>query len=399
MTRQNIDILISGGGVAGLTAAIAFGNAGFSVLCVDPSAPITNRAAAGADLRSTAFLMPSVTRLQQSGLWDRLSPHAAALQIMRIVDAGGKAGEARLSRDFDASDLSDHPFGYNLPNWLLRREMLAHLDDCADVTFLPGVALTRLVTREAEALASLSDGSTWRARLVIGADGRNSTTRQALGIPVKTTRYGQKALAFTTTHPIPHQNVSTEVHRSGGPFTMVPLPDHDGLPASAVVWMEQGAEIDRLAALPIAAFEAEMSLRACHILGPMTRASQLTIWPIISQIAARMSGQRTALMAEAAHVVPPIGAQGLNMSLADLAALHDLAVTTPSELGSARMLDQYHQRRHRDIQLRVAGIDALNRASMMGAPMLRDLRAQGLGALYSFAPVRKTLMKAGLGLR
>lgn len=399
MTRQNIDILISGGGVAGLTAAIAFGNAGFSVLCVDPSAPITNRAAAGADLRSTAFLMPSVTLLQQIGLWDRLSPHAAALQIMRIVDAGGKAGEARLSRDFDASDLSDNPFGYNLPNWLLRREMLAHLDGCPDVTFLPGVALTRLVTRESEALVSLSDGSSWRARLVIGADGRNSTTRQALGIPVKTTRYGQKALAFTTTHPIPHQNVSTEVHRSGGPFTMVPLPDHDGLPASAVVWMEQGAEIARLAALPIPEFEAEMSLRACHILGPMTRASQLTIWPIISQIAARMSGQRTALMAEAAHVVPPIGAQGLNMSLADLAALLDLALTAPSDLGSTRMLDQYHQRRHRDIQLRVAGIDALNRASMMGAPMLRDLRAQGLGALYSFAPVRKTLMKAGLGLR
>lgn len=399
MTRQNIDILISGGGVAGLTAAIAFGNAGFSVLCVDPSAPITNRAATGADLRSTAFLMPSVMLLQQIGLWDQLSPHAAALQIMRIVDAGGKAGEARLSREFDASDLSDTPFGYNLPNWLLRREMLAHLDGCPDVAFLPGVALTHLVTRESEALVSLSDGSTWRARLVIGADGRNSTTRQALGISVKTTRYGQKALAFTTTHPIPHQNVSTEVHRSGGPFTMVPLPDHDGLPASAVVWMEQGAEIARLAGLPIPEFEAEMSQRACHILGPMTRASQITIWPIISQIAARMSGQRTALMAEAAHVVPPIGAQGLNMSLADLAALLDLALTAPSDLGSARMLDQYHQRRHRDIQLRVAGIDALNRASMMGAPILRDLRAQGLGALYSFAPVRKTLMKAGLGLR
>jgi 2-octaprenyl-6-methoxyphenol hydroxylase len=399
MARQTIEVLISGGGVAGLSAAAAFGSAGFSVLCVDPSMPVTDRNAAGADMRSTAFLMPSVALLQQIGLWDRMSQYAAALQIMRIADAGGAAGETRLSRDFDAAELSDQPFGYNLPNWLLRREMLAYVQGMANVTFLPGTATTRVVTREGEALVGLSDGSSWRTRLLIGADGRNSTVRQAAGIAVKTTRYGQKALAFTTTHPIPHQNVSTEVHRSGGPFTMVPLPDHDGLPASAVVWMEEGPEIERLAALPQPAFEAEMNLRACHILGPMKRSSPLTIWPIISQIAERMSSQRIALMAEAAHVVPPIGAQGLNMSLADLATLHNLALANPSALGDADMLENYHKLRHREVQARVAGIDALNRASMLGAPILRDLRASLLGALYSAAPIRKTLMKAGLGVR
>jgi 2-octaprenyl-6-methoxyphenol hydroxylase len=399
MTRHSVDILISGGGVAGLCAAIAFGTAGFSVLCVDPTAPVISHTAPGADLRSTAFLMPSVGVMQDIGLWDRLAPHAAALQIMRIVDAGGPAGEVRQSHDFNAADIAKTPFGYNLPNWLLRREMLAHLEDLPNVAFLPGVVLSRLTTREAEALVTLSDGSIWRARLVIGADGRHSTTRQAIGIPVKTNRYGQKALAFATSHPIPHQNVSTEVHRSGGPFTMVPLPDHEGQPSSAVVWMDSGVEIMRLAALPRPEFEAEMSRRACHILGPMTRISPLTIWPIISQIAARMSGQRVALMAEAAHVLPPIGAQGLNMSLADLAALRDLALAAPTDLGSQRMLDTYHKRRHLDIQTRIAGIDALNRASMLGAPIMQDLRAQALRTLHGFAPVRKTLMKAGLGLR
>jgi 2-octaprenyl-6-methoxyphenol hydroxylase len=399
MTRETVDILISGGGVAGLATAAAFGSAGFSVLCVDPSAPVTNRQSAGADMRSTAFLMPSITLLQDIGLWERLSPFAAALQIMRIVDAGGIAGEARQTRDFDAAELSDNPFGYNLPNWLLRREMLAHIKDLPNVNFRPGASTTSVLTRESEALVGLSDGTSWRTNLVIGADGRNSNIRQAIDIGVKTTRYGQKALAFTTTHPIPHNNVSTEVHRSGGPFTMVPLPDHDGLPASAVVWMEQGPEVARLAALPQASFEAEMNLRACHILGPMTRTSPLTIWPIISQIAARMSGQRTALMAEAAHVVPPIGAQGLNMSLADLAVLRELALADPAALGSAKMLEAYHSRRHREVQTRVTGIDALNRTSMLGAPLLRDIRASVLGALYSTAPIRKTLMKAGLGLR
>jgi 2-octaprenyl-6-methoxyphenol hydroxylase len=110
------------------------------------------------------------------------------------------------------------------------------------------------------------------------------------------------------------------VHRSGGPFTLVPLPDRDGETGSAVVWMETGPEVARLAALPVPAFEAEMTARSCRHPGPLTLASRRSVWPIISQIAARMSGPRTVLMAEAAHVVPPIGAQGLNMSLADLPA-------------------------------------------------------------------------------
>jgi 2-octaprenyl-6-methoxyphenol hydroxylase len=399
MTRLSTDILISGGGVAGLSAAVAFGNAGFSVICVDPSPPVTDRKAAGADLRSTAFLQPSVSLLRECGLWDRLGPFAAPLQIMRIVDAGGEAGEARLTKDFDASDISDQPFGYNLPNWLLRREMLAELDRLPTVTFLPGTATTYVLTRESEALVSLSDGQRVSARLLIGADGRQSAVRSALGIGVKTTRYGQKALAFTVSHPIPHNNVSTEVHRSGGPFTLVPLPDHEGLPASAVVWMERGPEIERLRALPDDAFNAEMSLRSCHVLGPLSRDSALTVWPIISQVADSMIGERTALMAEAAHVMPPIGAQGLNMSLADLACLLDLAQADRDGLGGQKMLHAYRSKRHLDIKARVAGVDALNRASMICAPALRDLRAGMLNALYSLRPVRKTLMHAGLGLR
>jgi 2-octaprenyl-6-methoxyphenol hydroxylase len=397
--RLETDILISGGGVAGLTAAAAFGTAGFRVICVDPSPPVTSASDAGADLRSTAFLQPSVTVLQEAGLWERLFPHAAALQIMRIIDAGGVVPEPRLIKDFNASDVSDQPFGWNLPNWLLRREMVARLGDLPNVDFRPGTATTRLLTRASEALVTLSDGTNVRARMVIGADGRDSLVRQSLGIPVTTTRYGQKALAFAVTHPLPHQNVSTEIHRSGGPFTLVPLPDRDGLPASAVVWMETGPNVERLAALPVAEFEAEMNLRSCHVLGPLTLASNLTVWPIISQIAARMSGERCALMAEAAHVMPPIGAQGLNMSLADLRELLDLAKAAPAEIGSDKMLETYHRKRHLDVQARVTGIDLLNRASMVGAQGLRDLRAKALEALYSARPVRQTLMRVGLGLR
>lgn len=399
MPQDSYDIVISGGGVAGLAAAAAFGGAGFSVLCVDPAAPVTDRDAEGSDLRTTAMLQPARDLLYRIGLWPRLAPHAAELQVMRIVDAGGPTPEPRVVKDFDASDISDQPFGWNLPNWLLRREMVAHLGTLPSVAFRPGIGTRSLLTRQAEALVGLTDGTRVRARLVIAADGRNSPIREAAGIGVTTTRYGQKAHAFAVTHPVPHDNVSTEIHRSGGPFTLVPLPDHEGQPSSAIVWMEDGPEAARLADLPVPAFENEMTARSCGLFGPLTLASRRTIWPIISQVADRMAGERVALMAEAAHVLPPIGAQGLNMSLGDLRALLDLAEAAPETLGARDMLEAYHRKRHLEVRARVTGIDLLNRASQLHAQPLRDARAMGLNAIYSLPPVRRTLMQLGLGAR
>ncbi|MYM54714.1 UbiH/UbiF family hydroxylase [Thalassovita mangrovi] len=399
MQTFDVDILVSGGGVAGLTAAAVFGTAGFSVLCVDPSPPVIERDAEGSDLRTTAFLQPAQALLEKAGLWARVADDAAPLQIMRIVDAGGDIPEPRVVKDFNASDISDRPFGWNLPNWLLRREFMARLAELPNVEFRPGTGTRSVFTREAMARVGLSDGTSVTARMVIAADGRNSPVREATGIKVKTTRYGQKALAFAVTHPIPHENVSTEIHRSGGPFTLVPLPDYQGMPSSAVVWMERGPEAMRLAALPEDAFEAAMTERSCSLFGPLTLASRRTVWPIISQIAERMSGERVALVAEAAHVVPPIGAQGLNMSLGDMRVLLELAEAAPERLGDRQMLDTYHRRRHTEVQARVTGIDLLNRASMIESRPLRDLRAAGLNAIYSLAPVRKTMMQMGLGAR
>lgn len=399
MTGFDCDIVVSGGGVAGLSAACVFGRAGFRVVCVDPAPPVTERDADGADLRTTAFLQPARDLLDEAGLWARLAPEAAPLQVMRIVDAGGPEPEPRIVKEFDAADISDRPFGWNLPNWLLRREMVAQLETLETAEFRPGTGVASLFTREGEARVGLSDGSRLRARLVIGADGRDSAVREAAGIGVKTTRYGQKALAFAVTHPVPHENVSTEIHRSGGPFTLVPLPDYGGRPSSAIVWMEEGAEAVRLAGLPQDAFEEAMTARSCMLLGPLSLASRRTVWPIISQLAHRMQAERVALVAEAAHVVPPIGAQGLNMSLGDIRVLLKLAQEAPGRLGDRRMLEAYHRQRHWEVMARVGGIDVLNRASMVHAQPLRDARAMGLDMLYSLAPVRRTLMQLGLGAR
>ena len=395
MERIETDILIAGGGIAGLTAAAAFASAGLRAACVDPVPPVTERDAAGSDLRSTAFLMPSVRLLERAGLWEALAAEAAPLRVMRIADAGGPEHVIRETADFEAGEVGEPVFGYNLPNWLLRREMVARLAELDGASLRAGVRLTDVTSRTREIIARLSDGRQVRAALLVAADGRDSFVRETLGIGARRWSYGQKALVFTVAHELPHEGVSTEIHRSGGPFTLVPLPDRDGKPSSAVVWMERGAEVARLMALDPQDFAAELNARSTGILGQLTQATRLSAWPIISQIASRFTGPRTALIAEAAHVVPPIGAQGLNMSLADLSLLVDLSQDDP---GSRASLDAFQRRRWTEARLRIAGIDLLNRASMIEARPLRDLRAAGLGAIYGIAPVRRLMMKAGLGV-
>lgn len=401
MSDHSVDVIVSGGGIAGMVSAIAFAQAGFETLCVDPMPPVTSRADDGADLRTTAFLQPARNFLDDLGIWEYFAPETMPLDIMRIVDAGGAESPPRMrvEKEFNSKEVSDLPFGWNIPNTAARLALLKRIEELESLTFLTGESCARLFTREGEARVTLSNGDRYRAHLVIAADGRNSKMREYSGIGVRTTRFGQKALAFAVTHPIPHENVSTEIHRTGGPFTLVPLPDHEGMPCSAIVWMETGPNAQALFDMGVPEFEAAMTARSCNLLGPLQLLGKRSIWPIISQLADRLSGQRVALVAETAHVVPPIGAQGLNMSLADIRSLRDLATNDRENLGSADMLQAYQKSRFGDLKLRVQGITLLNRASMFDDQPLRDLRATGLKALYAMPQVRKTLMQMGLGLR
>lgn len=400
MERIETDILVAGGGVAGLCATAAFAAAGFDTICVDPVPPVTDINAAGADLRSTAFLLPSVALLKQSGLWQRLDKYAAPLRIMRIVDSGGENHGIREQANFDAHDIDREAFGYNLPNWLLRREMVAHVTELPTARLESPVKVNRITPRTNEALVNLSDGRQVCAKMVVAADGRNSLIREQLGIDIKSWRYGQKALVFNVRCEYPHENVSTEIHRSGGPFTLVPLPDQDGVHHCAVVWMDTGANADSLQKMPEAEFNVALNLRACGVVGKLELASKRILWPIIAQRASYLYGPRTALLAEAAHVIPPIGAQGLNMSLADLATLVRLtteARDTGKDFGAPEVLKEYHSTRWPDMAARIKGVDVLNRAAMAESQNLRDLRRTGLKMLYGLDPLRKAAMKAGLG--
>lgn len=401
-SRDIVDVLVVGGGISGMIATAAFGAGGFKTVMVDPVPPVVVGDDPGSDLRSTAFLRPARDLFEKIGIWDRLAPHATPLEGLRIVDTVAGASDqdgptVRSERQFEGRETADEPFGWNFLNWHMRRELMRILPSIPQAQARYGVGFKSMLTRTGAAIVTLTDGAQIEAKLVVAADGRESPVRAAVGIGASTTHYGQKSLAFTAFHSLPHGNVSTEIYRDGGPFTMVPLGDIEGRPASAIVWMNQGAKAVELLNMDVAAFNAEMTDRSAGLFGNLELASERGIFPIITQVADRLSAQRVAIIAEAAHVLPPIGAQGLNTSLNDLAALLELSETNRHDIGTEKMLDAYAHTRHRDITARARAVDVFNRVVRSPDSLAQAVRLLGLKAVHDIKPVRMGVMRAGLG--
>ena len=397
MSQPSFDIFISGGGIAGLTAAAVLGQAGFSVILADPTLPPKNAKSAASDLRSTAFLQPARDLFERAGLWSDLAPYATPLDILRAVDTTGWPPEVRAVRDFRSDAISELPFGWNLPNWQARLLLTQSIVATGRVELKLGTGVADLLTRESEALVRLSDGSSVKAKLVIGADGRASRVRECAGISVKTVRYGQKALALAVKHERPHENVSVELYNTGGAFVLVPMRDHEGSPSSAVVWMDEGRRATELMSLDTDRFSEELTQRSANVFGALEQIGGRSIWPVVTQSAQRLSSERVILIAEAAHVLPPIGAQGLNTSLNDVAALLHVANEHSGALGSPEMLKAYENSRAFDLAARTRVIDFFNRVCRSGFPPVQSLRLNGLKAVHDIAPLRSAVMQAGLG--
>lgn len=390
---HDTDILIAGAGPAGLAAACALGSEGHRVTLIDPTAPVTGETDPGADLRTTALLQPARDLLERAGAWDELAPHGTPLWTMRIVDAG-RADP--VTRDFEARDVGTAPFGWNFPNWALRAALLARAEALDTVTLQFGASVTALLRRSSGARVTLSDGTRISAALVVACDGRNSPLRAMAGIGSRRIDYRQTAIVFAVGHDRPHDDISTEVHRSGGPFTLVPLADRDGGHRSAVVWMDGAATQAMRMDLDDDAFAADANDRSAGVMGHLTLLTRRAAWPITSVLAEQFTARRLALAGEAAHGMPPIGAQGLNTSLKDVAVLRDLCAG--KTVGTDTMLDAYARARRGDVAFRMTGIDLLNRTSIAGSLPLRAIRARGVAAAHDFAPLRRGLMQLGLGI-
>ncbi|MDD2867073.1 FAD-dependent monooxygenase [Neomegalonema sp.] len=392
------EILVVGGGPAGLILTARLTAMGRSVICVERAPPPADPEDPAADLRTTAFLRPSVETLRRAGVWEALAPLAAPLRIMRIVQRAPDAGKPpRVSADFTPpEEEAGGPFGSNIPNAALRLALTRVLAERPGARLLAPMTLEHWIARFDGVRARLSDGRTLRARLLVAADGRESEIRRAAGIGVRRVDYEQKALVAALAHEGPHGYASSEIHSSGGPLTFTPL--RDPL-RSGLVWMTPNLKAARLMALSPEAFEAELQAEAEAAdlaLGRIRLLTRRAAWPIVGQLAERLQAPRLALIAEAAHVVPPIGAQGMNMSLRDVEVLAEELEKAPDP-GAPSVLEAYERRRLPDLRLRGLGVGLLNRAAKSESRAIRDLRAFGLAAIRDLTPLRRTAVRLGLG--
>ncbi len=242
------------------------------------------------------------------------------------------------------------------------------------------------------AQAVLDDGTTVAARLAVAADGRNSTARVAAGISTIGGRYPQAALVVTISHAHAHEDISTEFHTETGPFTVVPLPGR----RSSIVWVVRPERARQLEALSDADLAAAIEERMQSMLGRVKVESRRQVYPLATATPSRFAAKRVALVSEAAHVFPPIGAQGLNLGLRDVQELASVAARHPDDPGAPAALAEYDRRRRPDVLARTGAVTLLNRSLLSDMLPAQIVRSAGLSALGAFAPLRAFFMREGL---
>jgi 2-octaprenyl-6-methoxyphenol hydroxylase len=374
---------VVGGGPAGLTAAIALAAAGVDVVLVARSQPAP-------DHRTTALLFGSVTALATLGVWRRCIAHAAPLRVMRIIDDTGRLMRAPEVR-FAASEIDLDAFGHNIEN----RHLVAALEQRAtELSVARADAQVNAVeSGEHGVTVRLDGGGTVTAQLVVGADGRRSLCRAAAGIESDGRHYPQTALVCNVAHARPHENISTEFHTASGPFTLVPLPGN----RSSVVWVVDPAEAKRLASLDDAVLAMEIERRSHSILGKVNLEPGRGFFPLAIETARKFAANRIALVGEAAHVIPPIGAQGLNLGLRDAATISELVVEgrrTGADVASA--LVRYDELRRADVGSRTFAVDLLNQSLLSDFLPVQGLRGLGLYLVDRVGPLRRAVMREGV---
>ena len=386
MTTQSprrIDIAIVGAGAVGLTAALALAGQGRSVALLGPVA--TPR-----DGRTVALFDGQWRFLEGLGLGEALFAKAAPLSIMRMVDDSGSLFR-QPPVEFKAAELGMEAFGWNIENADLTAILAEAVAAHGGIEMLPAL-VEHLETEPGGVLISGKGFDPLSARLVVGADGRNSKVRAAAGIGTKDWRYPQTALTAIFDHRRDHKDTSTEFHTRSGPCTLVPLHGR----RSSLVWLLDPAQAETVAALDDAAFALRVERQVQSILGPMRLSGARGKVPMGGLSVDRFAAARMALIGEAAHVFPPIGAQGLNLGLRDVAALAE-AVGGAADPGSDRVTGAYDTARRTDVRLRTGAVDMLNRTLLTDLLPADLMRGAGLLALSRIGPLRRFVMRRGLG--
>jgi len=382
--RRRCDVLVAGAGIAGLAAGLALARGGLRTVCVDPApeAPPTGEAA-----RAVALLPASVHLLRRLGAWDDAAAAAQPIREFRFSEAGSR-GAAPLLR---AADIDAPALAWNVANHVLRRTLRAAA--ATALTRLQSTRITSLSRREDVVLAGLSSGERVSARLLVAADGRQSATRREAGIAVRRLGFGRRILSFLACVPSQPPDVCFETHGHGGTAARVPLPGG----RVAAVWALPGVRAARLLGGGAAAVAAAFGEFAGLPPGGLRLQSDVHDEPEQFLAARRLAGRRLALAGEAAHGLSPVGAQGLNLSLGDAAALGALAEAAAGgglDPGGEELLAAYAGNRERDMRARTAAVLAYARLAGLEGGFASRARGAAARTLQGLPQLRSCILRA-----
>ena len=392
----NADIIVAGSGIAGGALACLLGGAGLKVALIDRATDAV-RLDAAFDGRTTAISFGSRRLVEAAGFWNAIAPFASPIEQIRIAD-----GNSPLFLHFAHEAVEGRPFGWIVENRLIRRALAERLKNLPQVMQLIPATVAALDAQPGRTTLTLDDGRRVAAPLAVGADGKSSTLRRLAGIETRRRAYGQTALVFIVAHEHDHGQIAVEHFQPAGPFAVLPMTDDEtGAHRSSVVWSVATAEAERLTALPVPAFEAEIAPVFADYWGVTRLGSQRFAYKLELTYATRGIAPRLALVADAFHGIHPIAGQGLNLGLRDVALLAELVVDAARhglDIGAPPLLKRYDTARAGDNGRMIFATDALNRLFSNDVTPVRIAREMGLGVIQQVPALKRFFMLTAMGM-
>jgi 2-octaprenyl-6-methoxyphenol hydroxylase len=388
---KQADVVISGGGMVGLTLGLALAQGGLRTAIVD-LVPASTILVPTFDGRVSALAYASVRMLAALGVWEALAPHAQPIREILVTD--GQAGKpaSPFSLHFDAQEVGAESLGHIAENRHTRAALYGAVERQPNLELIAPASVKSITTEGGGAIARLEDGSEIAASLVIAADGRESRLRREMGITVVGWSYHQTGIVATVEHEKPHNGVAYEHFLPSGPFAILPMTGN----RSSLVWTESKHKAPALLALDEAGFHAELSRRFGNHLGKTKAAGPRWSYPLSFHLSREYVRPRFALAGDCAHGIHPIAGQGLNLGLKDVAALAEVLLDAGRlgrDIGALDTLKRYERWRRFDSFAMGASTDALNRLFSNDIAPLRHLRDLGLGIVDAIGPARRFFMR------
>jgi len=389
------DLLILGGGLVGMTLAIAAAKKGLSCHVVDRADP-AELTAEGFDGRASAISTASWNLFRNIGIADALEPFGCPIASIAVTD-GMKPGRIDFQPEPHEGSL-----GRMFPNRQLRLALYRAAEGEELIAFHPNADVIARHRGPHGVSATLADGTVLEAALMVGAEGRMSPTRKEAGITMAHWDYSHRAMIVGLKHSKPHDNVAWEIFYPAGPFALLPLlDDEEGNHRSALVWTVDEKDAAGTLAMPREMYTAEVAKRCHGVLGGLELQGPISSYPLSFQHTVQITGERLALVGDAAHGMHPIAGQGLNLGLRDVGTLVEVLVEGARlglDFGDAQLLTRYQKWRALDSLMVMSATDGLTRLFGIPGKLPSAIRRFGMGIVQRTPPLKRFFMDEARGI-